>query len=99
MSESVRHSVVLRDEDDGKNARHVSARVEDSWDLVLSGQDMGETVEQVFRESEYEYWLTVRAGDVPKVLLELMKERFKDETDFRGWLETKGIPSEFHNWF
>ena len=53
----------------------------------------------MFGDTDYEYWLTVHSQNVPKVLLELIKDRFQDETDFRKWLESKDIPSEFHNYF
>jgi hypothetical protein len=53
----------------------------------------------MFGDTDYEYWLTVHSQNVPKVRLELIKDTFQDETDFRKWLESKDIPSEFHNYF
>ncbi len=98
MSDSVLHTVVLREERDGADSRFLSASVKSSGDLVLEGHDMGPTVKQFWPDGEYEYWRAVDSADVPKVLLELIKDRFKNETEFAGWLKTKEIPSEFHNW-
>ena len=97
MPDAARHEVVLHDERNGRTY-HLSVAVKDSWDLVFSGQIVSQDYEQMFGDTDYEYWLTVSSQDVPKVLLELIKDRFQDETDFRKWLESKAIPSEFHNY-
>jgi hypothetical protein len=31
-------------------------------------------------------------------LLQLLKERFSDDLEFRQWLEAKGIEAEFRSW-
>jgi hypothetical protein len=66
--------------------------------LVLDGYDIGETVESIWGDSDYEYWVKVKSQDKNKVLLELIKDRFTSETDFQKWLESKNIPSTFSSW-
>ena len=96
-SNSDHNEVVLRDESNGRTY-HLSVAVT-GGDLVFSGQIIDQDYEKMFGDTDYEYWLTVHSQDVPKVLLELIKDRFQNETDFRKWLESKNIPSEFNNYF
>ncbi len=98
MNDSIPHTVVLLEEREGADSRFLSASIKSSGDLVLQGVDMGPKVKQFWPDGEYEYWRQVDSANAPKVLLELIKDRFKNEAEFAGWLKTKGIPSEFHNW-
>ena len=66
--------------------------------LVLAGDDSGPTVERFWGKDSYEYWLTVKADDVPRVLLELIKDRFVSDVAFREWLDSKGIQSSFSSY-
>jgi hypothetical protein len=99
MTDAAHSTVVLRDERNGADSSFLRASIESSGDLVLEGHDMGPTVEQAWSQDEYEYWRRVQSSLVPKVLLELIKDRFKTDAEFDEWLKEKGIPSEFHNWF
>jgi hypothetical protein len=72
-------------------------------DLVFEGYDIGDIVEKYWGDSDYEYFLTIKKEHVPAVLLLLIKEcfdtkRFTNDSEFRTWLEEKGIPSEFWSW-
>ena len=71
------------------------AEIQDNGDLVLSGYDCGQSVKRFFGDFDHEYWLKVKAENVPSVLLYLIKERFKDDTDLREWLDEKNIKFEF----
>ena len=72
-------------------------------DLVTAGQDLS--------GSEYEYWLTVRAADVPRVtaalggtpgsdVLALVQANAETivRTGEKSWLDAHGIPTEFWSW-
>jgi len=74
------------------------AKVESSGDLVLEGHDLGELPQQIWGDSDYEYSRTIRANDVPAVLLHLVAERFQSDTAFKAWLDGKGIASTFNYW-
>lgn len=94
-----RQEVVLSDTvDTAGNSRRVSAYVEDSGDLVVQTVDMGPRVESTWGGDDYEFWRRVKSDFVPRVLLELIKDRFQSEREFRTWLEEKGIPAEFSSW-
>ena len=45
---------------------HFSAYLGDSG-LVIEGQDLGELVEQLFDDTDYEYWVYVAWDDVSRV--------------------------------
>ena len=94
-----RFEVVLRDSvaEDG-NSRQVVAYIEDTGDLVVETLDMGPNVEGTWGHDDYEFSRRVKADQVPKVLLELIRDRFDSEREFRKWLEEKGIRGEFSSW-
>ena len=54
----------------GRGDRNIlEAVVTAAGDLVLEGQDIGPGVERIFRDSDYEYWHTVKAEHVLRVLI------------------------------
>jgi len=50
-----RTEVVLLDEWLDGESRHVIAKLTDDGNLVISGQDIGPSVERIFGSDEYEY--------------------------------------------
>lgn len=73
----------------------LTARIDEQSDLILEGYDRGEFVEEVLHHDDYEYSLTVKAEYKDTILLNLIKERFRHDAEFRSWLDEKRIPSEF----
>jgi hypothetical protein len=71
------------------------AEMKENGDLVLSGYDCGQSVEEYFGDFDHEYWLTVKAENISTVLLYLIKDQFKSDTGFRKWLEEKDIQFNF----
>jgi len=53
-------------------------------------------------DSEYEYWLRIRASNKDKVLLALIEKLYSGNTslisELKDYLESKGIPCEFHSY-
>ena len=86
----------------GENPRFLDAEINESGDLVFSGQDLGPIVEGVLGDSDYEYWLTIKSRDKDSVLIALMEIFFKEHkipfNEFRELLESKEIPSEFSSY-
>ncbi len=74
------------------------AEIKDNGDLVLSGYDCGQSVKEFFGDFDQEYWLTVKSENISSVLLYLIKERFKDDTQFKEWLEKKNIKFQFYSY-
>ncbi len=48
----------------------------------MEGYDIGEDVEKYWGDSDYEYWVHVKAEYVPDVLLNLIKEQFNSSAKF-----------------
>ena len=85
----------------GETSIHIDVRMEDTGDLLLSGQDIGEAPQQIFGKDDYEYWLTVPATEKDRVLLALIEKIYRGNpsviSELREFLESKGIPCEFHS--
>jgi 6-pyruvoyl-tetrahydropterin synthase len=83
---------------DSKSERvsvNLTAKILENGDLILEGQDLGNLVKETFGDSDYEYVLKIKAEFKDTMLLNLIKERFANDSDFRAWLDEKGILSEF----
>ena len=63
--------VVLRDERTKTDRRSLTAGYKRGRDLVFEGQDIGEGVKAFWGYDEYEWAWTVKAHDVPKLMLAL----------------------------
>ncbi len=74
------------------------AEIKDNGDLVFSGYDCGQSVKRFFGDLDHEYWLTVKAENISSVILNLIKDRFKNDTEFREWLDEKNIQFEFYSY-
>jgi hypothetical protein len=74
------------------------AKIEDDGGLVLEGYDIGPFVEEQWGDSDYEYWLRIDKEYKDTILLWLIKERFATDSEFKVWLDEKGIPSKFESW-
>ncbi len=72
--------------------------MDEQGNFVMEGYDIGDDVEKYWGDSDYEYWVHVKAEHVPDVLLNLIKEQFNSSAKFMEWLKAKGIPYEFSNW-
>ena len=64
-------SVELRASRVAENSYFLSAHLDGSGDLVLSGQDLGPGTAMVSSDGEYEYWYVVAAADIPTLLARL----------------------------
>jgi hypothetical protein len=86
----------------GETSNHIDVRIEDTGDLLLSGQDIGEAPQQIFGKDDYEYWLTVPATEKDRVLLALIEKVYRGNasvvSEFREFLESKNIPCHFHSY-
>jgi hypothetical protein len=91
--------IVLRDEQEGRDTRHLEARIDAEGDLVLEGQDLGPQVRKFFRTGEYEYFYKIPAGYKDTLLLKLLKEKFDEGVVLDKWLKEHGVPYRFFNWY
>jgi hypothetical protein len=71
-------------------------------DLLFSGQDIGEAPKEVFGDSDYEYWLLVKAADKDRLVLALLEKFYAGNTrlisELRDFMASKGIPYQFDSY-
>lgn len=83
----------------GGTSVHVEVHIDSlTGSLVMAGQDLGKAPMEAFGESEYEYFLSVKAADKDRVLLHLMQQVFggneTPRTAIAAWLDARGIGYE-----
>jgi hypothetical protein len=83
----------------GSTSIHIDVRIDDSGDLLFSGQDIGDAPEEIFGDSDYEYWLTVPASEKDRLLLALLEKHYAGDalviSTLRELMESKQIPCSF----
>ena len=71
-------------------------------DLLFFGQDIGEAPEEIFGDLDYEYWLTVPAGEKDRLLLALIEKHYAGNStvisELRELMEAKGIACQFSSY-
>src|SRR4051794_26337998 len=106
-----RRTVTLRSERDGPMMRYLGAFVDETGALRINGQDLGPGTEMVSSDGEYEWFETIAAGDVPRVVALLDGEPGTDVLDLleQHWtgaqsyelerrLRESGIPRNISTW-
>jgi hypothetical protein len=68
MSDEPR-KVVLRAERDGVDSRFLDAYLDERGDLHIDGQDLGPGTAPVSDDGEYEWFTTIAAADVPRLVM------------------------------
>lgn len=56
----------------GPTSIYIDAAITDEGDLLFSGQDIGDAPNEIFGDSDYEYWLTIKAAHKDRLLLALI---------------------------
>jgi hypothetical protein len=92
------NKIILIESDSERVRVRLTASINPDGDLILDGYDSGKLVEEVWGSDNYEYTLSVKAEYKDTILLNLIKERFKHDSEFRSWLDEKQIPSNFWSW-
>lgn len=57
-----------RDERDDRDRRHLAAYLDERGDLHIDGQDLGPGTSSVSEDGEYEWFRTIAAADLPRLL-------------------------------
>jgi hypothetical protein len=87
---------------EGRQFRRVDLILNDDGAVALEGQDMGPAVETVWGDTDYEYWVRVAPPSLPKLTIELLREKFAGRLDavsaFRDWCQAHGVEHEFGNY-
>jgi hypothetical protein len=83
----------------GTTSIYISAEINEKGDLLISGQDIGQAPQEMFGDSDYEYWLKVRASNKNLVLLAFLENLYAGNpsliSELMHFLESKNIPYEF----
>ena len=85
----------------GSTSIHIDARIEESGNLVISGQDIGDAPEEFFGDLDYECWLTVPAAEKDRLLLALIEAHYAGDASvvskLRDLMKEKRIACNFHS--
>ena len=83
----------------GATSIYIDVGIEESGDLLFSGQDIGDAPQEIFGDLDYEYWLTISGAEKDRVLLALIEKHYGGETSvisiMKELLESKEIPYNF----
>lgn len=86
----------------GDPSIYIDVEITDEGDLQFSGQDIGASVKKMFGDSDYEYWLTIKAEHKDQLLLALIEKFFTGNatviSEVKELLEKKKIPCKFFSY-
>lgn len=107
---SERRVVTLRDERQGEDERHLWAYLDERGALHIDGQDLGPGTAMVSGDAEYEWFKTIAASRMAKVIalldgrpgddvLDLLERNFTGtgSYDLEARLRNSNIPVDFHS--
>ena len=87
---------------EGTEFRSVRLTLEEDGAILMDAQDMGPTVEQVWGDSDYEFWVRVAPAAVPTLAFELLREKFAGQLGavdaIREWCKAHGIEHAIGSW-
>jgi len=87
---------------DGENFRSIMLTLEPSGTIMVDTQDMGPLVQQVFGDSDYEFWIRVPPEAVGRLAFALLKKlyagRDRAVDEVRDFCADEGILYEGGSW-
>ena len=104
--------VVLRDEQTSRDRRVLTAYLDVDGSLILEGQDLGPGTSLVSSDGEYEWWRTIRAEHLDRLvallggetgdidLLDLLETRWSGVASYEleSLIAESGIPNKLDVW-
>jgi hypothetical protein len=103
--------VILRQEHTGHDHRHLEAYLDDQGRFHVDGHDLGPGTSPVSEDGEYEWFQTIDAGEVPRLVkllggaeaepvLALLARSYTGERSYEleRILRESGIPIHRHTW-
>ena len=85
----------------GSTSIYIDMSIDENGNLLFSGQDIGSAPDEIFGDSDYEYWLTVPASEKDRLLLALLEKHYAGDamvvSTLREFMESKEIPYNFHS--
>ncbi len=87
---------------DGTEFRSVCLTIERDGSIKLETQDIGPTVEKIWNDNDYEFWVRIKPDSLPKLAFELLREKFAGQLNavdaFRDWCNAHEVEHEFDSW-
>ena len=85
----------------GATSIYIDMSIDENGNLLFSGQDIGSDPEEIFGDTDYEYWLTVPAAEKDRLLLALLEKHYGGDalviSTLRKFMESKQIPCIFYS--
>jgi hypothetical protein len=87
---------------EGANSRFVTLTVKPDSSVLMETQDLGENVERIWGDSDYEFWIDVPATALPKLVFALLRERYAGQPravdEFRDFCKKEAIDHKWDSW-
>jgi hypothetical protein len=87
---------------EGAEFRSVRLTVKPDGSVLLDAQDMGKSVEEIWGDTDYEFWVDVPATAIRKLVFALLRDRYAARSgavdEFNKFCKTEGIDHEWGNW-
>ncbi len=84
---------------EGDNFRSVNVSVDADGSLQLQAQDMGKRVEEIWGDSDYEFWVHVPSTEICKLAFALLREKYSGREgavdEFRSFCKREAIEHEW----
>jgi hypothetical protein len=101
MNQEVSHVEIARKEMPRATVS-ISASLNPDGKIRVEGVDVGEAVQEWWKDDDYEYWVEVPASEVGRLALTLLKEKYDGSTnavsEFKTFCEKQGIAHQFWTW-
>ena len=87
---------------DGAEFRSIRLNVHADGSVKLDAQDMGEGVEKIWGDDDYEFWVDIPAKALHKLVFALIREKYSGRSgavdEFRAFCEKEGIENKWDSW-
>ena len=88
--------------DETQSFRSIRLEVKDDGSVKIDAQDMGKLVEEMWGDSDYEFWVEVRSSELPKLVFALLKDKYTNVhsavDDFRDFCKSNSIEHTWDSW-
>ena len=82
--------------------RSVCLDVSETGAVKVDAQDMGELVKEIWKDSDYEFWVEVPSSEVQKLLFALLKEKYEGRRgavdEFTSFCKAHNIKHAWDSW-
>jgi hypothetical protein len=87
---------------DGDAFRSIRLCVKPDGSIKMDAQDMGKTVEEVWGDDDYEFWVDVPAMALHKLVFSLLRKKYTARSaavdEFCAFCKKEGIEHKWQSW-